>query len=218
LRFLYLLPVAAVAAVTIPDGRSDVRISSDWAACQIGVKIPDYSRRLHQVDGTLCRIAEAASRMRPAAPKPKRTHPQVSTMKEFGTAQANLLLIDDEADVLDGLTKILAAAGYHCRRARNEGEALEAIRQSVPDLIVSDINLGGQSGLSLIEQIRREENMSDVPVMFLSGAQIPDIIRRAHAAGGTYYLRKPFDPQVLMELIEKALWMPHLINTRAARV
>jgi len=53
-----------------------------------------------------------------------------------------------------------------------------------------------------------------VPVMFLSGAQIPDIIRRSHAAGGTYYLRKPFDPEVLLELIQKALWMPHLAGSR----
>jgi CheY-like chemotaxis protein len=50
--------------------------------------------------------------------------------------------------------------------------------------------------------------------MFLSGAQIPDIIRRSHAAGGTYYLRKPFDPEVLVELVQKALWMPHLASSR----
>ena len=37
--------------------------------------------------------------------------------------------------------------------------------------------------------------------MFLSGAQLPDIIRRSHAAEGIYCLRKPFDPAVLVELI-----------------
>jgi CheY-like chemotaxis protein len=53
--------------------------------------------------------------------------------------------------------------------------------------------------------------------MFLSGAQIPDVIRRAHAAGGVYYLRKPFDPPVLLELVDKALWVPHVVGARLGR-
>ncbi|MBI2479174.1 MAG: response regulator [Planctomycetia bacterium] len=57
----------------------------------------------------------------------------------------------------------------------------------------------------------------DVPVLFVSSAQMPDIIRRTHDAGGTYYLRKPFDPDVLIELVGKALWMPHLVKSRFER-
>jgi CheY-like chemotaxis protein len=66
----------------------------------------------------------------------------------------------------------------------------------------------------LCEQLKQQTGLSDVPVMFLSGAQIPDIIRRSHAAGGTYYLRKPFDPHVLVELVDKAMWIPHLVGRR----
>ena len=53
--------------------------------------------------------------------------------------------------------------------------------------------------------------ISDVPVIFLSGAEIPNILRRAHAAGGSYYLRKPSVLADLVDLVEKALWMPHLV-------
>ena len=91
--------------------------------------------------------------------------------------------------------------------------AVRFARSTTPDLIISDINLNGQSGLELCEQIKEDEALKDVPVMFLSGAQIPDIIRRSHAVGGTYYLRKPFDSEVLVELVEKALWMPHLVSS-----
>jgi len=80
-----------------------------------------------------------------------------------------------------------------------------------PELIISDINLHGHSGLEMCEELKSHAELSDVPVMFLSGAQIPDIIRRSHAVGGTYYLRKPFDPEVLVELVHKALYMPHLV-------
>ena len=57
-------------------------------------------------------------------------------------------------------------------------------------------------------QINQQPGLEDVPVMFLSGAQLPDIIRRSHQAGGTYCLRKPFDPTVLVELIDRTLAAP----------
>jgi CheY-like chemotaxis protein len=127
------------------------------------------------------------------------------------TDKAVVLVIDDDPEVVAGLAKVLSAAGYVSHCCRDAEGAIESARQTTPDLIISDINLGGQSGLQLCERIKREEGLLDVPFMFLSRAQIPDIIRRSHEAGGTYYLRKPFDPQVLLELVDKALWMPRLV-------
>jgi len=124
-----------------------------------------------------------------------------------------ILVVDDELEIVEQLNGLFTAAGYQCHCARSCEQAVELARSVSPDLIVSDINLAGHSGLRLCERLRQEEGLLDVPLMFLSGAQIPDIVRRSHAAGGTYYLRKPFDPQVLLELVDKALWMPHLATT-----
>ena len=127
-----------------------------------------------------------------------------------------ILVIDDESAVLGEVASVLARAGYRCRCASAAQEAVELAASDPPDLIISDINLSGHSGLQLCEQIKQNPALKDVPVMFLSGAQIPDIIRRSHAVGGTYYLRKPFDPGVLLELVDKALWMPHLVEGHMA--
>ena len=54
--------------------------------------------------------------------------------------------------------------------------------------------------------------------MFLSATQIPDIIRRSHDAGGAYHVRKPFDPDVLTELVDKALWTPQWGRDRPRRM
>jgi DNA-binding response OmpR family regulator len=124
--------------------------------------------------------------------------------------KAIILVIDDDPDVVAGLAKVLSAAGYVSHCCRDAEGAIECVREATPDLIISDINLAGHSGLQLCQRLKREEGLSGVPFMFLSGAQVPDIIRRSHEAGGTYYLRKPFDPQVLLELVDKALWMPQL--------
>ena len=129
--------------------------------------------------------------------------------------QPLILVIDDEPEVLGEVAAVLSGAGYACHCCGTAEAALQAARSTTPDLIISDINLDGQSGLELCEEIKRADALSDVPVMFLSGAKVPDIIRRSHAVGGTYYLRKPFDPDVLMELVDKALWMPHLVTRRA---
>ena len=130
--------------------------------------------------------------------------------------QPLILVVDDEPEVLGEVAAVLTAAGLACHCCTTTETALAKARVSLPDLIVSDINLNGRSGLEMCEQIRQNDGLADVPVMFLSGAQIPDIIRRSHAAGGTYYLRKPFDPEVLVELIHQALWMPHLSRGLAA--
>jgi DNA-binding response OmpR family regulator len=140
---------------------------------------------------------------------------KTTTAMSQGTDKAVVLVIDDDPDIVAGLAKVLSAAGYVAHCCRDAEGAMECVRKLTPDLIISDINLGGYSGLQLCERIRKEEGMSDVPLMFLSGAQIPDIIRRSHEVGATYYLRKPFDHNVLLELIDKALWMPHLAANHA---
>jgi CheY-like chemotaxis protein len=68
-------------------------------------------------------------------------------------------------------------------------------------LILCDINLHGANGIELCEQLKQVAGLSQVPTMFLSSAQSPDIIRRAHA----YYVRKLLDPAVILKLIEQAL-------------
>ncbi len=127
-----------------------------------------------------------------------------------------ILLIDDDRDVLSGLSTILNAAGYNCHGLSDPASAGELASQIHPDLIISDINLAGTSGISLCEQIKHQSGLENVPLMFLSGAQVPDIIRRSHSAGGVYYLRKPLDPAVFLELIDKALRACHLAGPQLA--
>jgi CheY-like chemotaxis protein len=129
-------------------------------------------------------------------------------MKDFGNEQPLVLVVDDEREVLDEVTAVLSRAKLRCQCCTTAAEAIAAAQTTPPDLILCDVNLHGESGLDLYEQIRQQPGLEDVPVMFLSGAQLPDIIRRSNAAGGLYCLRKPFDPNVLVELIDQALGVP----------
>jgi DNA-binding response OmpR family regulator len=139
-------------------------------------------------------------------------------MNSLATEPAVILIIDSDPLTMTGIAAILNMSGYECHCARGPEPALKAARTLPLDLIVCDVNLGGESGLDLCREMREQPGMDDVPVMFMSSTQVPDIVRRSHDAGGAYYLRKPFDPEVLLELVSKALWMPHLVQSRVNQV
>ena len=108
------------------------------------------------------------------------------------------------------------SAGYIVYQAADRAAAVRIARTEALDLLICDINVGADSGLELSRELRKLPGMQDVPVMFVSRTQLPDIVRRSHEAGAAYYLRKPLDPDVLIDLVGKALWLPHLVQTRLA--
>ena len=135
-------------------------------------------------------------------------------MNSHISAKPVILVIDPDALTLTAIAASLHLSGYECFCARDGQAAMKAAESESLDLIICDVNVDGDQGLEVCKQIRSLPDRFDVPVMFISANQTPDIIRRSHEAGGTYYLRKPFDPEVLLELVDKALWMPHLVDTR----
>jgi len=116
--------------------------------------------------------------------------------------QPLILVVYDEPEVLGEVAAATTAAGYACHGCATGEAAEEFAQRHLPDLIILDVQLGGQSGLALCERLKSAPALRRVPVMFLSRSQVPDIIRRNDTVGGTYYLRKPLDPRVLVELID----------------
>lgn len=129
-------------------------------------------------------------------------------------SRATILVIDNDPITLANIAAVLEAKGHSVHIALDEHSAMKSASSLPLDLILSDVNLRGASGLELCRAIQKECGLYDVPLMFMSATQTPDIIRRAHDMGGAYYIRKPFDQDVLCELVDRALWMPHLVNSR----
>ncbi len=129
-------------------------------------------------------------------------------MKDFRNEQPLVLVVDDDREVWDKVTAVLSGAKFACHCCATAEEAMAAAAATPPDLILCNVNLQGESGLETCHRIKRQPGLEGVPVMFLSGVQLPDIIRRSDAAGGIYCLRKPFDANVLIELIDRALGVP----------
>jgi CheY-like chemotaxis protein len=121
-----------------------------------------------------------------------------------------VLLIDDDAASLADMVRILGLGGYDCRCASDLDQAVEQLRETVADLLIADLAMAGPGGRRLLERIHRAVGYFEAPLMFLSRGQGPDIIHRHGDYGAAYYLRKPFDVMVLLELVDKSLCAPRL--------
>ena len=134
-------------------------------------------------------------------------------MKDNGQERPLVLVVEDEQATLDSMAAVLAEAELACCCCATADEAVAAAATNPPDLIVCDLNVHGESGEKMCERIRLHPGLEDVPVMFLSSTQRPDIIRRSLTLGhGAYSLRKPFAPGVLVELIDQTLGTPESIS------
>jgi two-component system chemotaxis response regulator CheY len=125
-----------------------------------------------------------------------------------------VLVIDADPVALTATSAVLACSQYEVHCASSRDAALKAARHLELDLIVCDLDLGGIEGTKILEDIRQLPERSDVPVMFTSACQLPEVIRKSQAQGSVYHLRKPIDPNVLLELTASALWMPHLVGAQ----
>jgi two-component system response regulator GlrR len=118
-------------------------------------------------------------------------------------AGAQVLLVDDDADLLRLLSMRLDAAGCRVRCAESAEDALAQLALARPQLVISDVQLPGADGLQLFDRIRAQHPA--LPVILLTAhGTIPDAVA-ATARGVFTYLTKPFDGKQLLEQVALAL-------------
>jgi CheY-like chemotaxis protein len=106
----------------------------------------------------------------------------------------DILIVDDERDICTLIAGILEDEGHTARRAHNSTEAIDAVRQRRPALVILDVWLQGSEldGLQLLEVIRREE--PPVPVVMISGHGTIDTAVSAIKTGAYDFIEKPSRP------------------------
>ncbi len=84
------------------------------------------------------------------------------------------------------------------------------------DLIVCDEEIDDSQGASLVSELQQIPERQDVPIMYMSVRQLPDVISRPHNGGAAYHIKKPLDPGSLLEKINQALYELPLINQQVS--
>jgi len=114
-----------------------------------------------------------------------------------------ILIVDDDADLLELLSIRLTAAGYKVEAVQSAEAALNYLDVSRPQLVISDMQMSGMDGMALFEHIHR--NLPTLPVIILTAhGTIPDAVT-AVQRGVFGYLAKPFDSKTLLANISQAL-------------
>ena len=127
----------------------------------------------------------------------------------------SILVIDADEVACQFACAALMSHGYQTTPAADIAAAIWAAsnRNCDIDLIICDVQVEQQSGIEIVEAIQRLPFRSDVPALFTSQRQVADIVLKRHATGGAYYIKKPYDLELLFELVDRSLWMPHLVNS-----
>jgi DNA-binding response OmpR family regulator len=119
-----------------------------------------------------------------------------------GAAGARIVVVDDDPAVVRAVAAVLEADGYRVEGARDQAQALRAVLQDPPALVVLDVNMPGLDGWELCDILRRQSHTRDVPVLFLTGRT--DLIDQITAmqVGGSDYVTKPFRPDELRAKVQ----------------
>ena len=116
-----------------------------------------------------------------------------------------ILVVEDDAQILEILCILLREQGYHVVQAREGQTALSLVQNTRPDLIVSDVKMPGMDGFTLCEHVRADPAFAHVPFIFLTARDDKADRRRGMVLGADDYLTKPFEPEDLLLAIDARL-------------
>ncbi|MGE3174285.1 MAG: two-component system response regulator [Planctomycetota bacterium] len=114
-----------------------------------------------------------------------------------------VLIIEDEKLIIVSTQMVLEAAGFHVRSATNGEDGIAEARRLTPDLILLDIMMPGIDGWETLTRLKRDPATANIPVIIFTAREHARGHQKSAEMGAADYFRKPFEPDELIELVEK---------------
>jgi CheY-like chemotaxis protein len=131
--------------------------------------------------------------------------PDVLALDHRENRPAHVLLVDDDAPLVEILSETLTSGGYSVARATDGRSALAAVYRERPDLILTDLHMPDMNGLQLLRQVRGDLSTCQIPVIFLTTDKSLEAEIRALDLGADDYLNKPVEMARLLGRVHRAL-------------
>lgn len=119
--------------------------------------------------------------------------------------RGRVLVLEDDPLQLQLLQQHLQSVGFHVVTATSIQQARRRLSERGLQLAILDVQLPDGCGFELCEEIDSDAAYAGLPVVVLSSLTEAGAIRKTRASGGRYFLCKPYDPNVLLAIIERAL-------------
>ncbi len=116
-----------------------------------------------------------------------------------------ILIVDDVRDIVKALMIRLHKAGYDVVTAFDGAQGVFMAHKEKPDLILLDIRMPAGDGFSVVERLKRSTHTFSIPVIFLTGSPEKNAEDKAMGLGARFYIKKPYDPEELLDAIKRAL-------------
>lgn len=118
---------------------------------------------------------------------------------------ARVLIVDDDPNTVEMLSKALALFGHQPERAYSGEEALLQVGERAPEVILLDLMMPGIDGYETLRRLREIPGMGNLPIIVVTASSEQDLEQRVAATGGDCCLRKPVHLSVLADSIDAAL-------------
>jgi YesN/AraC family two-component response regulator len=127
--------------------------------------------------------------------------PGTLTQPPLKKIHMKILVVDDELFLANALCEYLSQEGYDCVPAGSGSEALDLVTQHDPDVVITDFNMEGMTGIQLLQLLRGKD--PEIRVIILTG--FPDIENAIEAVnyGATAYFRKPLELDELLTTLKE---------------
>src|SRR5436190_20012038 len=125
----------------------------------------------------------------------------MKTKKAQTAPRRKILLVDDDPQILELYGTLLQDAGYQVDKAEHALAAVAAIVRAAPDLILADIRMPIVDGKELVQELRSHPDSRDIPVIAVTGYDIPGTRESALKSGYDDYLTKPIDAKTFTDQV-----------------
>lgn len=115
------------------------------------------------------------------------------------------LIADDYSTARRIIKNALKELGFSCLEAEDGEEALAIILQTPLNLVIADVKMPKKDGLKLLEDIRDDNNLKDIPVILTMIEPLEELVNEAEELGMNDYLIKPFDVFTLAKVLDKVI-------------
>lgn len=133
---------------------------------------------------------------------------------------ARILIADDDELIAELASEVLIDAGHACGWVTSAEDAWACIQRKRPDVLLLDHSMPGESGLSLLRRVRQSAQFYDLPVIMFTAMNGAEDEAQAIYAGAQDFIRKPFDPALMMRRVEQIIRLrgdrPRHVDLRTA--
>ncbi len=112
-----------------------------------------------------------------------------------------VILIEDERNIIEAISFILSRDGWEVKTHSNGHDAMDAVRDRRPDLVILDVMLPGKSGFDILQEIRDDAELGATPVLMLTARGQQKDREMAQGAGASRYMTKPFSNAEVLEAV-----------------